>query len=279
VLGRTTLVVGISQSGETIDTLEAVRYAKQQRAVVLAVCNVVDSSMTREADAVLYTRAGPEIGVASTKCHLAQLTAMQVLALYLAQVRGTRYPEDVEHTLRHLEALPAKVERALLLEGDVKGIATAPVVRDARDFFFLGRGVSSAVAYEGALKLKEISYLRAEGYPGGELKHGPIALIEPGTVVVAVATGSRLRHKILSNVQEVKARGATIVLVVEEEHVGDAAVRALADHVIPVPDAGHSLFQPIVDNVPLQLLAYALATAKGNDVDKPRNLAKVVTVE
>ncbi len=279
VLGRTSLVVAISQSGETIDTLEAVHHAKQQKAPVLAVCNVVDSSMARDADAVLYTRAGPEIGVASTKCHLAQLVAMQVLALYLAQVRGTCYPEEVASQLAHLELLPARVARALETGDTVKGIATAPDVRDARDFFFLGRGVGRAVALEGALKLKEISYLRAEGYPGGELKHGPIALIEPGTVVVAVATRSRLKGKVLSNVEEVKARGATIVLLVDELDIDLPAVRKLADHVIPVPGAGHELFQPIVDNVPLQLLAYALATARGNDVDKPRNLAKVVTVE
>ena len=279
VLGRTSLVVAISQSGETIDTLEAVSHAKQQKAPVLAVCNVVDSSMARDADAVLYTRAGPEIGVASTKCHLAQLVAMQVLALYLAQVRGTSYPEEVGEKLAHLEVLPARVARALEAGDNVKGIATAPDVRDARDFFFLGRGVGRAVALEGALKLKEISYLRAEGFPGGELKHGPIALIEPGTVVVAVATRGRLKGKVLSNVEEVKARGATIILMVDERDVDDAAVRKLADHVIAVPGAGHELFQPIVDNVPLQLLAYALATARGNDVDKPRNLAKVVTVE
>jgi glucosamine--fructose-6-phosphate aminotransferase (isomerizing) len=279
VLGRTSLVVAISQSGETIDTLEAVHHAKQQKAPVLAVCNVVDSSMARDADAVLYTRAGPEIGVASTKCHLAQLVAMQVLALYLAQVRGTSYPEEVASWLSHLEVLPEGVARALDSGDTVKGIATAPDVRDARDFFFLGRGVGRAVALEGALKLKEISYLRAEGYAAGELKHGPIALIEPGTVVVAVATRSRLLGKMLSNVEEVKARGATVILLVDERDVGLSAIRKLADHVIAVPGAGHELFQPVIDNVPLQLLAYALATARGNDVDKPRNLAKVVTVE
>lgn len=279
VLGRTSLVVAISQSGETIDTLEAVHHAKQQGAPVLAICNVVDASMARDADAVLYTRAGPEIGVASTKCHLAQLVAIQVLALYLAQVRGTCYPEEVAERLAHLEMLPEGVTRALESGDTIKGIATAPDVRDARDFFFLGRGVGRAVALEGALKLKEISYLRAEGYPAGELKHGPIALIEPGVVVVAVATRSRLKGKVLSNVEEVKARGATIVLVVDERDVDDVAVRKLADHVIPVPGAGHELFQPIIDNVPLQLLAYALARGRGNDVDKPRNLAKVVTVE
>ena len=279
VLGRTSLVVAISQSGETIDTLEAVHHAKQQKAPVLAVCNVVDSSMARDADAVLYTRAGPEIGVASTKCHLAQLVAMQVLALYLAQVRGTSYPEEVAEKLAHLEVLPDRVARALDTGDTVKGVATAPDVRDARDFFFLGRGVGRAVALEGALKLKEISYLRAEGYAGGELKHGPIALIEPGTVVVAVATRGRLKAKVLSNVEEVKARGATVILLVDERDVDEPAVRKLADHIVPVPGAGHELFQPIVDNVPLQLLAYALATARGNDVDKPRNLAKVVTVE
>ena len=279
VLSRSSLVVAISQSGETIDTLEAVHFAKWQQARVLAVCNVVDSSMARDADAVLYTRAGPEIGVASTKCHLAQHVAMQIIALYLAQVRGRLYPEEAASILRDLGALPEKVEAVLGTADIVKNVCSAPIVSEARDFFFLGRGVSRAVALEGALKLKEISYLRAEGYAGGELKHGPIALIEPGTVVVAIATRSRLREKILSNVQEVKARGATIVLVVDERDIDDPAVVALADHVLPVPGAGHELFQPIIDNVPLQLLAYQLATARGNDVDKPRNLAKVVTVE
>jgi glucosamine--fructose-6-phosphate aminotransferase (isomerizing) len=277
ILDAGSLVVAISQSGETLDTMEAVAHARAitKKAKVLAVTNVVDSSMARDADAVIYTRAGPEIGVAATKTHLAQLVAMQVLALYLAQVRGTYYPSEATHLVRDLQQIPDKVAEAVQLTEDVERVAAA--VADARDFFFLGRGVGHAVAMEGALKLKEISYLRAEGYPAGELKHGPIALIEPGTVVVAIATRSQLKDKVISNIQEVKARGATVIALVDK---GDEdSVRGLADHVIPVPFAGHELFQPVVDVVPLQLFSYALAKARGNDVDKPRNLAKTVTVE
>jgi glucosamine--fructose-6-phosphate aminotransferase (isomerizing) len=277
ILDAGSLVVAISQSGETLDTMEALAHARAitKKAKILAVTNVVDSSMARDADAVLYTRAGPEIGVAATKTHLAQLVAMQVIGLYLAQVRGTYYPSETTHLLGDLQNLPDRVAEALELTPHVEAIARQLV--DARDFFFLGRGVGHAVAMEGALKLKEISYLRAEGYPAGELKHGPIALIEPGTVVVAIATRSQLKEKVVSNIQEVKARGATVVAVVE---AGDEdAVRGLADHTIGVPFAGHELFQPVVDVVPLQLLSYALAKARGNDVDKPRNLAKTVTVE
>jgi glucosamine--fructose-6-phosphate aminotransferase (isomerizing) len=278
VLDSSSLVVAISQSGETLDTMEAVAHTKaMSKARVLAVTNVVDSSLARDADATLYTRAGPEIAVASTKCHMAQLVAMHVLALYLAQVRGKYYPEEVALQLDCLQRLPERVQTAIDSAPAVTDVARQ--VEGVRDFFFIGRGVGNAMALEGALKLKEISYLRAEGYPAGELKHGPIALIEPGVVVVAIATRSRLRDKLLANMQEVKARGAIVVALVDEEDADDAHVRALADHVLTVPDAGHELFQPVVDVVPLQLLAYALATARGNDVDRPRNLAKTVTVE
>lgn len=278
VLDSSSLVVAISQSGETLDTMEAVSHAKStSKAKVLAVTNVVDSSLARDADAVLYTRAGPEIGVAATKTHLAQLVAMQVLALYLAQVRGAYYPEEVAHFLRDLQALPGRVEAAIGTETQVKAIAEQ--LTGVRDFFFIGRGVGFAVALEGALKLKEISYLRAEAYAAGELKHGPIALIEPGTVVLACATRGRLRDKILANVQEVKARGATVVLLCDERDVNDSDITGSADHVLGVPSAGHELFQPVVDVIPLQLFSYHLAKARGNDVDKPRNLAKTVTVE
>jgi glucosamine--fructose-6-phosphate aminotransferase (isomerizing) len=269
-------VVGISQSGETLDTMEACRYAKSaaNKAKVLAIVNVVDSSMAREADAVLYTRAGPEIGVASTKCHLAQIVAAELLALYLGQLRGVLVPDDVRPLLGALRDLPALVGRVLDRQEEIWDAARRFV--GARDFFFLGRGVSYPVALEGALKLKEISYLRAEGYPAGEMKHGPIALIDEQAVVVAVVTRSRLHAKMLSNVAEMKARGATVVGVVNE---GDADTAACVDVPLWVPRVGHELLSPAVDVVALQLFAYALAKAHGRDVDKPRNLAKTVTVE
>jgi glutamine---fructose-6-phosphate transaminase (isomerizing) len=278
VLGPNTLVVGISQSGESLDTMEAIRFAKRSvnSAKVLTISNVVDSSMAREADAVLYTHAGPEIGVAATKTHLAQIVAMQVLALYLAQTRGTLHPGEVSEFMKILDSLPGKVESAL--EHTEHITALAHHFADTRDFFFLGRGVGYPTALEGALKLKEISYVRAEAYPAGEMKHGPIALIEPGSVVIGVATRGRLHSKLLSNMQEMKARGATIVLVANE---GDHETAAEADFVLPVPSlpANAELFTPAVNIVPLQIFAYALARAKGFDVDKPRNLAKTVTVE
>jgi glucosamine--fructose-6-phosphate aminotransferase (isomerizing) len=192
-------------------------------------------------------------------------------------VRGTYYPEEVAHQLECLQRLPQRVQAAIDRAPAVTEVARH--VEGARDFFFIGRGVGNAMALEGALKLKEISYLRAEGYPAGELKHGPIALIEPGVVVVAIASRSRLRDKLLANMQEVKARGAVVIALVDDEDADDAHVQALSDHVLTVPYAGHELFQPVVDVVPLQLFAYALATARGNDVDRPRNLAKTVTVE
>ncbi|HUZ42972.1 MAG TPA: glutamine--fructose-6-phosphate transaminase (isomerizing) [Acidimicrobiales bacterium] len=273
VLDRNTLVVGVSQSGETVDTLQAMRHAKRWKAKVLVITNVVDSSMAREGDAVLYTRAGPEIGVAATKTHLAQLVAMQVLALYLAQLRGTLYPNEINDLIHQLHRLPQDISR--VLECSDHAAAVADQCAGARDFFYLGRHVGYPVALEGALKLKEIAYLRAEGYPAGELKHGPIALIEEGTVVVGVANRGHLLDKMLSNVAEVRARGASVVLVATE---GDEATAALADHVLTVPDS-HELFAPVLTVIPLQLFAYHLAKARGNDVDKPRNLAKTVTVE
>ena len=278
VLGPSTLVVGISQSGESLDTMEAIRYARSatNKAKVLTVTNVVDSSMAREADAVLYTHAGPEIGVAATKTHLAQIVAMQLLALYLAQVRSTQHPGEIKALLEILESLPEKVEAALSHTAHITALATR--FSDTRDFFFLGRNTGYPTALEGALKLKEISYVRAEAYPAGEMKHGPIALIEPGSVVIGVATRGRLHAKMLSNMQEMRARGATIVLVANE---GDAETAAQADEVLWVPSlpSNAELFMPAVNVVPLQIFAYALAKAKGFDVDKPRNLAKTVTVE
>lgn len=273
VLDSRTLVIGVSQSGETIDTLQALREARRWSAKVMVICNVVDSSMTREADAVMYTRAGPEIGVAATKTHLAQITALEILALYLAQIRGTLYPAEAREFLDAMNALPDKVEIALSRMPDVEAVAAA--YGASPSFIFLGRHVGYPVALEGALKLKELSYLRAEGYPAGELKHGPIALVEPGTVVIGVATRTRLWDKMMANVAEVKSRGATIVLVAND---GDEETARHADAVIWVPPT-HQLFAPIVDVIPMQLFAYSMARLHGLDVDRPRNLAKVVTVE
>ncbi|HUY64328.1 MAG TPA: glutamine--fructose-6-phosphate transaminase (isomerizing) [Acidimicrobiales bacterium] len=273
VLDERTLVIGVSQSGETIDTLQALREARQWGAKVLVISNVVDSSMAREADGVLYTHAGPEIGVAATKTHLAQIAALELVALYLAQLRNSLSPADARLLFADLLALPGLIAEALSREAEVARVAQR--FAKTRDFFFLGRNVGYPVAMEGALKLKEISYLRAEGYPAGELKHGPIALIEPGTVVVGVATRTRLWEKMMGNIAEVKARGASVVLVANDGHEEAAAQ---ADEVLWVPET-HPLFAPIIDVVPLQLFAYHVARAHGLDVDRPRNLAKTVTVE
>jgi glucosamine--fructose-6-phosphate aminotransferase (isomerizing) len=273
VLDTRTLVIGVSQSGETVDTFQAIREARRLGAKVLVISNVVDSSMAREADAVLYTRAGPEIGVAATKTHLAQITALEILALYLGQARGTLAPADARALLADMGALPGKVAEALERAADVDAVATR--YRDSPSFIFLGRQVGYPVALEGALKLKELSYLRAEGFPAGELKHGPIALVEPGTVVIGVATRTPTWDKMMANVAEVKSRGATVVLVAND---GDGETARHADAVLWVPETQH-LFAPIVDVVPLQMFAYSLARLHGHDVDRPRNLAKVVTVE
>lgn len=272
VLDARSLVIGISQSGETIDTLAAIRYAKAQGANVIGVSNVIDSALARESDAALYTRAGLEIGVAATKTFTTQLVAMQLLGLYLAQVRGTLDPGKIELLVGDLQKLPGQVEEVLARSDEIEALAKSWV--DVRDYFFLGRSGDFPVAMEGALKLKEIAYVRAEGYAAGEMKHGPIALIEEGVVVVGIATDSHVRTKTHSNMEEMKARGGTIVLVAEE---GDD-VAAIADHVIRVP-SGPDLLCTVTAVVPLQLLAYHVATARGLDVDKPRNLAKTVTVE
>jgi glucosamine--fructose-6-phosphate aminotransferase (isomerizing) len=277
ILTRNTLVVAISQSGETMDTLMAVRHAKDQRARVLAICNVNGSTLPREADAVVYTYAGPEIAVASTKAFLTQVVAVQLVALYLAQVRGTKWPEEIRSHLRELEAMPAKVDQVLDTVEPVRELARS--LRDAKVVLFLGRHVGFPVALEGALKLKELAYMHAEGFPAGELKHGPIALIEDGLPVVVVMPSPRGRHvlhaKLLSNIQEIRARGARTIVIAEE---GDTAVRPYAHHLIEVPHTP-TLLAPLVTTVPLQVLAAEIAQARGYDVDKPRNLAKSVTVE
>ncbi|HTG46290.1 MAG TPA: glutamine--fructose-6-phosphate transaminase (isomerizing) [Actinomycetota bacterium] len=273
VLGPDTLTLAVSQSGETIDTLEAARHARRQGSQVIAVTNTVGSSLAREADGVLYTHAGPEIGVAATKTFATQMVAQELVALYLTQVRGTRFPEETEQVLAELHELPDKVARSIQLDEQVRAIAER--YRDARDVLFIGRHTGYPAALEGALKLKELSYVHAEGYPAGELKHGPIALIEEGTPVVAVATTCHVYPKMVSNIQEVKARGASVIAVVTE---GDTEVTRLADHVLAVPETPE-LLAPVVVTAPLQLLAYHMAVLRGCDVDQPRNLAKSVTVE
>ena len=273
VLDDRTMVIGMSQSGETADTLAAIEYAKAQGAYVVSTTNVVDSSMARTADAVLYTRAGPEIGVASTKTFICQLAVMQILALYLAQIRGALDGATIELMARAIRELPGQIE--MLLEGADEIMEQARKYKDTRDVFFLGRGVSFPIALEGALKLKEIAYVRAEGYPAGEMKHGPIALLEEGVLVVGVATRSHLHAKTLSNMEEMKARAATLFMVLTE---GDEDGPRIADDIAWVPGSPE-LISPVLSVIPLQLFAYAISKAKGLDVDKPRNLAKTVTVE
>ncbi|MEI6701699.1 MAG: glutamine--fructose-6-phosphate transaminase (isomerizing), partial [Actinomycetota bacterium] len=273
IFDASTLVVGVSQSGETIDTLEAIKKAKKSGSKVIAVSNIVGASMTREADGTIYTRAGLEVSVASTKTVLAQVVALELLALRLAELRGTRSAEEIAEAMANLQALPAAL--STLVDSSAGPEAIADAVGDAQDFFFLGRHLGFPVALEGALKLKEISYLRAEGYPAGELKHGPIALIEPGVVVVAIVLSGPMAEKMYSNIAEVKARGATVICVAgESDHIVDS----LADYVLRIPDVAE-LVAPVLAMVPLQQLAYAIAQAKGFDVDRPRNLAKTVTVE
>jgi glutamine---fructose-6-phosphate transaminase (isomerizing) len=233
----------------------------------------VGSSVAREADAVVYTHAGPEIGVAATKTFATQMVALDLLALYLAQVRKTMFPEEIGEVVERILQLPGQVRRTLELDQQVQTIAER--YHRARDVLFIGRHTGYPAALEGALKLKEISYIHAEGYPAGELKHGPIALIEPGTPVVAVATECHVYPKMLSNIQEVKARGAEVIAIATE---GDERIGNLVDHVIHVPSTPE-LLSPVVVSVPLQLLAYRIAKLRGADGDQPRNLAKSVTVE
>ncbi len=273
VIGRNTLVVAVSQSGETADTLEAVRHARSQRAWVLAVSNTVGSSIAREADAVLYTRGGPEVAVASTKAVMTQITAMYLVGLYLAQVRGTRDPDEVRSHLQDLESIPDLLTELLTRSEDVRAVARA--IADATRVLFLGRHVGYPIALEGALKLKELAYVSAEGYSAGEIKHGPIALVEQGTPVVVLATRHALQAKLINNVQEVRARGAQTIVVATD---GDDSVTPYADHVLRVPDT-KSLLAPLLTIVPMQLLSAEIARLRGLDVDQPRNLAKSVTVE
>ncbi|MEU9132087.1 glutamine--fructose-6-phosphate transaminase (isomerizing) [Kitasatospora sp. NPDC048540] len=277
IMNDRTLVVAISQSGETMDTLMALRHAREQGAKVLAICNTNGSTIPRESDAVLYTHAGPEVAVASTKAFLTQLVACYLVALYLGQVRGTKWGDEISAVIRELSDAPKQVEQVLETMEPVRELARS--LADAKSVLFLGRHVGFPVALEGALKLKELAYMHAEGFAAGELKHGPIALIEEGLPVVVVVPSPRgrsiLHDKIVSNIQEIRARGARTIVIAEE---GDEAVAPYADHLIRIP-VTPVLLQPLVSTVPLQVFACELATAKGHEVDQPRNLAKSVTVE
>lgn len=280
IIGKKTLAIAISQSGETADTLAAEREARQKGAKILAICNVVGSMLTREANGTIYTHAGPEIGVASTKAFTGQLTALMLTALYLAQVRGKLTPASAKSLMQELTRIPHKIETILQRDSALEELAR--LFFRHTDFLYLGRGIHYPIALEGALKLKEISYIHAEGYPAGEMKHGPNALIDENLPVVIIATrdesdpASMTRYeKTISNLQEVKARDGIVIAVVTE---GDRIAREIADHVIEVP-AAPELLAPILEIVPLQLLAYHIAVRRGCDVDQPRNLAKSVTVE
>ncbi len=273
VIGRTTLVIAISQSGETADTLEALRHARAQKARVLAVTNTVGSTVSRESDAAFYTRGGPEVAVASTKAVIAQLAAMYVVGLYLAQVRGTRDADEVRAHLRDLQEIPDLVTEVLRRMEPVRALAR-DLAKEER-VLFLGRHVGYPMALEGALKLKELAYISAEGFPAGEIKHGPIALIEDGTPVVVIAPRHALQPKMVNNIQEVRARGARTIVIATD---GDESVTPYAETIIRIPDT-KSLLTPLLMIVPMQVLSAEVARARGLDVDQPRNLAKSVTVE
>ncbi|MUL42388.1 glutamine--fructose-6-phosphate transaminase (isomerizing) [Streptomonospora sp. PA3] len=277
ILNRQTMVIAISQSGESMDTLMAVRYAREQRARVLAICNVNGSTIPRESDGVLYTHAGPEVGVAATKTFLTQLVACYLVGLYLAQMRNLKFGDEINAVIEQLANMPQQVEKVLGTVAPVRELARS--LADSETVLFLGRHVGYPVALEGALKLKELAYMHAEAFAAGELKHGPIALIEDGLPVVVVVPSREgrgvLHDKIVSNIQEIRARGARTIVIAEE---GDETVRPFADELIGIP-AVPTLLQPVVATVPLQVFACELALAKGNDVDQPRNLAKSVTVE
>jgi glutamine---fructose-6-phosphate transaminase (isomerizing) len=267
------LVIAISQSGETADTMAAIELAKERGATIFGICNVVGASIPRASHAGIYTHAGPEIGVASTKAFTAQVTALTMIAFYIAQVRGAITQSKLIEYLTELNEIPALVERALTTNDHIKEISA--IFKDSRNFLFLGRGSSFPVALEGALKLKEISYIHAEGYPAAEMKHGPIALIDEEMPVVFIATKNSSYEKVVSNIQEVKARKGKVIAIVSE---GDVDVKSMADYVIEIPET-HEAFVPLVATIPLQLLSYHIAVMRGCNVDQPRNLAKSVTVE
>jgi len=267
------VVIAISQSGETADTMAAIKLAKEHGAFVFGVCNVVGSSISRETHAGAYTHAGPEIGVASTKAFTTQITVLTLMALQMAKKKGTINKSDFHLHLRELELIPEKIKKALNSNEHITKVAEK--YKDASNFLYLGRGFNFPVALEGALKLKEISYIHAEGYPAAEMKHGPIALIDEMMPVVVIATKKGHYEKVISNIQEIKSRKGKIIGIVTE---GDQEVRELADYVIEVPDTIEA-FTPLLTTIPLQLLSYHIALMLGKDVDQPRNLAKSVTVE
>jgi glutamine---fructose-6-phosphate transaminase (isomerizing) len=273
IIGETDVVIAISQSGETADTLAAIDLAKERQALIYGVCNVIGSSIARASHAGSYTHAGPEIGVASTKAFSTQISLITLIALQMAMLKGTMPTSRIREVLYELENIPKKIEETLLLDAQIKEIAA--IYKDASNFLYLGRGYNFPVALEGALKLKEISYIHAEGYPAAEMKHGPIALIDENMPVVFLATNKSAYEKIVSNVQEVKARKGKIIAVVNK---GDTQIRGLADHIIEVPET-EEILSPLITIVPLQLLAYHIAIMRGCNVDQPRNLAKSVTVE
>jgi len=277
VLDERTLVVSISQSGETMDTLMAVKYAREQGAQVLSICNTQGATIPRESDAVIYTHAGPEVAVASTKAFIAQGVALYLLGLHLATLRGTLTAEQIAEQVAELEGLAPKLQQTIDDASGIKDLARW--MADTRSVLFLGRHVGYPIALEGALKLKELAYIHAEGFAAGELKHGPIALIEPGQIVFVIVPSPRdprsLHPKVVSNIQEIRARGARVIAIAEE---GDAAVLPFADEVLRIPLAT-PLFEPLLAVAPLHMFGMELAAAKGLDVDQPRNLAKSVTVE
>jgi glucosamine--fructose-6-phosphate aminotransferase (isomerizing) len=277
IVASNELAVVITQSGETADTLAALREAKRKGAHSIAICNVVGSMATREAEGTVYTHAGPEIGVASTKAFTSQLVALQLLALYMAQVRGTLTPAQIRNHIAELLQMPQTIEQTIKASAVMEKVAERFYNRS--DFLFLGRGINYPIALEGALKLKEISYIHAEGYPAGEMKHGPIALIDEQMPVVAIAPHDHVFEKMIGNVQEAKARGGSVIALTTD---GDARMAAVLDRhtdvMVPLPSTT-PLLTPVVMTVPLQLLAYHIAVRRGCDVDQPRNLAKSVTVE
>jgi glucosamine--fructose-6-phosphate aminotransferase (isomerizing) len=273
IIKKGDIVIAISQSGETADTLAAVKLAKEKGATVFGICNVVGSSIPRETDAGVYTHAGPEIGVASTKAFTTQVTVLAMMAFEIGHKKGIISDDQYQELITELVSIPSKIERALKVND--QALELAKVIQDSHNVLYLGRGYLFPVALEGALKLKEISYIHAEGYPAAEMKHGPIALIEKNMPVVVVATKDNTYDKIISNIQEIKARKGTVIAIVSE---GDDVISKIADHVLEVPDT-LAAFSGLLAVIPLQLLSYHIAVLRGCDVDQPRNLAKSVTVE
>ena len=273
VVSKDDVVIAISQSGETADTLAAIQLAKEKGAFIYGICNAIGSSIPRATDTGTYIHVGPEIGVASTKAFTGQVTVLSMLALCMANKLGTISIERYQQMVSELTRIPKKMEQALQANTEIEQLAR--IFTYAKNCLYLGRGYNYPVALEGALKLKEISYIHAEGYPAAEMKHGPIALIDSEMPVFVIATRDRLYEKVISNIQEVRARGGRVTALVTE---GDEQIKQYADHVIELPDTSEC-FQPLIASIPLQLLAYHIAVCKGKDVDRPRNLAKSVTVE